>query len=118
MGMADGPVDCIQCGVRKPLREMDVVGLGYRCSTCTGKAQVAALSGANDLHHNLSRGERDAMHAAAVKAIPASISVAVLGACLLPFWPSGLGRLSGLPHVMLIGGVVSAILAFGTARYA
>lgn len=83
----DGLVACITCGTRLPLSEADIVGNGYRCPPCTGKAHVAALStGAVDADAHLSSEDRDRLRAFGVRLLVLGGLGVVAGACLLPFW--------------------------------
>lgn len=62
-GLADdGTVACVACGRRIPLRTADIVGTGYRCGSCSQRADMAALgSGAADNRTHLDAGDRAAI---------------------------------------------------------
>jgi hypothetical protein len=68
------------CSGRFPVAKMDVVGQGYRCSSCSARVEIAGLvSGRGDAAANLSAADRGRLRASGTNYLLGGIALAVLG---------------------------------------
>ena len=110
---ADGNVTCVACGNKLPVAKADIVGQGYRCAACTGKAQLAALTGGSDVDANLSASDRKDLRNAGLKMILPGVGLLVAGICVLV---AGAGRAGGYMIVAGGGGCIAGFVRMTAAR--
>lgn len=103
-----GQVSCVICQAKVPLADADVVGMGYRCSACSQRAELAKLTGGGDAASHFSASERQHLAASGLWTIYGGVAVMILGIALLGFWflRSGIA--------CLVGG--GAMIGVGLAR--
>jgi hypothetical protein len=111
---ADGNVTCVTCGTKLAMARADVVGQGYRCPPCTGKAHVEALSnGTSDAAANLNPAEREAMYSSGQKLLGTGIAAIIGGVCLFLI---GLPRAGGFIFIAGLAGAGSGYSRMRGAR--
>jgi hypothetical protein len=111
----DGFAACVSCRARFAVATMDIVGQGYRCVPCSGKASIAQLStGRSDLAANLDGDDRHHMAAFGWQALAVGIAMMVIGLAVYIGLPRGAGTL----RLAALGGAFSGFVAAvaGAAR--
>jgi hypothetical protein len=109
---ADGNVTCISCQTRLPLSRADVVGQGYRCPACTGKAELNALTGGpSDVGANLSIEDRRGLRGAGAAMIVPGVLMILGGLITMPY-------LRRLPVYLIIAGIAGIGAGVGRMRAA
>jgi len=112
---ADGNVTCVTCHTKLPVAKADVVGQGYRCPQCTGKAELAKLTGGpSDIDVNLSSQDRSAMRGFGAKAIMLGIAMATGGVAIYAL--IGPLRIGGYLIVAGIGSCIAGGIKIANAR--
>jgi hypothetical protein len=112
---ASGNVTCVTCHTTLPQAKADVVGLGYRCPTCTGKAELAKLTGGpSDIDANLSGGDREALRAFGWKAV--GLGVVMIGGGLAIYAFVGPLRIGTYLIVAGIGSIMLGGFRIANAR--
>lgn len=75
-------VACVHCGTMIDVTKADLTGRGYRCSSCSLKASLAADGGINDVTDHLTIEERRARAAVAAREMVFGAATAAFGAIL------------------------------------
>jgi hypothetical protein len=115
---AAGKVLCIACGMRLPIARADVVGLGYRCGSCSGAAQIAELDRREaDLAANLTPSEQARLPRLLTgpQLILLGVGALVL-AVVLWIATVGVPLLRGIPAPVWAGIAGSGMIAIGLTR--
>lgn len=103
-----GLVACVTCGARIPLSSADVVGMGYRCTRCTHRAEIGQLTGAGDAASHFTAGERKEIANSALITIAGGVGAMLLGIVLFALWFRRIGI------ACVVGGI--AMIGLGFAR--
>jgi hypothetical protein len=105
---AEGMVICVTCQQQIPLVKADVVGLGYRCTTCSQKAELAKLMGAGDAGSHFTASERRGLANSGLILALCGIPVLLLGA--LAFW------FVSIKGGVILFGIGAGMMSVGFAR--
>lgn len=92
-----GQVACFVCARIIPLASADIVGQGYRCATCSQRAEFARLGGsADDPSLHLDAGDAKRLAASGARASLVGLAMVVGGLGLAWWHPFDVGIGSGL----------------------
>jgi len=112
-------VTCVHCQRQLRPADADVVGLGYRCSPCSLRADIGELTGAPDVSDHLAADDRarfaERGRQLANRAVLVSTAMTLFALLLLVATPALSGAALKLLFMALVGGL--AVGGYGYDRW-